>query len=276
MANTCVCVAVSGNRPYFLMGRHTVSTALKRTNFDIFLATESVTRSHVTFPTSSRLLIKELFQEEHGHRSRPFLLKLHALQSCLEHTKADTILLLDADTAIVADLRHSEVERMLDGYDLGMVEQTTIRGSTMTRSDFLDHYRQHTLAWFNAPDLCPPLKQFRYFNSGVVLGTRQAFGRLLEWAIPLIARSSRPHQIGQHMIADQDYFQYWTNTVNPGCCRQLPWNWNHCQHWDRGFPHPKALIVHYSNFCMGPKRFQTLRCASYEFLLNIKRLLARP
>ena len=275
MTNTCVCVTVSGNRPYFWMGRHAISTTLKRTDFDIFLATESGHRCHIKFPSSSRLLIKELPQEEHSHRSLPFLSKLQALQSCLEHTKAGTILLLDADTAIVADIRHSDVERMLDGYELAMTEQSTIRGSRMTRADFLDHYRQHTLAWFNGPNRCPSLEQFRYYNSGVVLGGREAFRRLLDWAIPIIAGSSRPHQIGQHMIADQDYFQYWTNTLHPGCCRQLPWSWNHCRHWDQGFPHPKALILHYSNFCMGPRRFQTLRCAYYELLLSTNRLLTR-
>jgi len=276
VANTCVCVTVAGDRPYFRMGRHAVLTALKRTDFDVFLATEPGYRCHVNFPFSTRLLIKELFKNEPGHRSRPFLLKLHALQSCLEHTEADTILLLDADTAIVADIDHSEILRMLDGFDLAMVEQTSIRGSTMTRADFLDHYRQHTLAWFNGPDRSPSLEQFRYYNSGVVLGARQSFRRLLDWAMPLIAESNRPHQIGQHMIADQDYFQYWTNTLHPSCCRQLPWYWNHCRHWDHGFPHPLALILHYSNFCMGPKRFQTMRCACYEYLLGIKRLLTRP
>jgi GT2 family glycosyltransferase len=32
----------------------------------------------------------------------------------------------------------------------------------------------------------------------------------------------------------------------------LPWQWNHCEHWDEGFPREAALIAHLSNFMNGP------------------------
>jgi hypothetical protein len=54
------------------------------------------------------------------------------------------------------------------------------------------------------------------------------------------------------MVADQDYFQHWANTLHPGACAELPWEWNHCEWWDEDFPAPDARILHFSNFCLGP------------------------
>ena len=56
------------------------------------------------------------------------------------------------------------------------------------------------------------------------------------------------------MISDQDYFQVWTNNLYPGSCRELSWEWNHCEYWDTGFPRTGARIAHFSNFCNGPAR----------------------
>jgi hypothetical protein len=60
------------------------------------------------------------------------------------------------------------------------------------------------------------------------------------------------HQVGMHMIADQDYLQYWVHNLKPGSCILLPWYWNHCRHWAEGFPRPGARVIHFSNFCNGP------------------------
>jgi hypothetical protein len=39
----------------------------------------------------------------------------------------------------------------------------------------------------------------------------------------------------------------------------LPWPWNHCEHWDSGFPHEGAYILHFSNFCQGPSFMNMVR-----------------
>jgi hypothetical protein len=61
------------------------------------------------------------------------------------------------------------------------------------------------------------------------------------------------------MIGDQDYFQYWTNNLHSENRNTLPWMWNHCEHWDEGFPRKDAFILHFSNFCREPTPWQILR-----------------
>jgi glycine betaine/choline ABC-type transport system substrate-binding protein len=80
------------------------------------------------------------------------------------------------------------VQQALAKTGFGMVEQTTILGSTMNRSDFRDHYALHSLAWL-APEAKPPsLSDFRYYNSGVVLGHRQEFIEFSNWALAVLNR----------------------------------------------------------------------------------------
>jgi hypothetical protein len=152
------------------------------------------------------------------------------------------------------------LELALEGRSLGMVEQPGIRGSGMEHSDFLSHYRDHTLQWFeNSRDPAPDPNDFRFYNSGVVVGRREAFAAVVDWAIASIRGTDREHQVGEHMIADQDYFQYWCNRLHPLSCTPLPWYWNHCEHWDVSFPRRGALVTHFSNFCAGPRRLLSQR-----------------
>jgi hypothetical protein len=72
------------------------------------------------------------------------------------------------------------------------------------------------------------------------------------------------------MVADQDYFQFWVNTLYPDA-RRHPWYWNHCEHWHPAFPRLGTLIAHFSNFCHGPvaatpTRMRALQRGSWHWL----------
>lgn len=199
-----------------------------------------------------------------AHRSQYFLRKFEALEHCLNTTVHDYIIQLDADVVLARPLNEQDIIRALSGKDYGMVEQTGIRGTDMDRAAFLNHYTNYTLKLLDPYSAPPHLESFRYFNSGIVIGTRMFFMMIVSWALDRIRHQSSEHQVGKHMIADQDYFQYWANTMHPGTCQELPWYWNHCEHWDRRFPQPGVLFAHYSNFCLGPKpnttkRMETIR-----------------
>jgi hypothetical protein len=187
-------------------------------------------------------------------RAGSFLLKFDALEACLRATDAPTLLLLDADAVLVAPTTATQVETALAGRGLAMVEQTGIRGSGMGRADFLDHYARHSLAFLAPSAPSPEAESFRFFNSGVVIGTRQELRALATWARTAIEASGREHRVGEHMIADQDYYQVWVNHVHRGSCTELDWSWNHCEHWHEDFPRPGARILHFSGFCRGPTR----------------------
>ena len=233
-------------------------SVLQFSDFDLFLALG--TGPDLRLSKGSRIYQHHLADRyPHGYRAHSFLLKFHALQACLENTQQRWLLLLDADALLVRPITEDMIRKALIKRGLGMVEQTTVRGSSMGSKEFLDHYRQHTLAWL-APEAQPPgILAFRYYNSGVVLGERNHFQEFTSWALATLDRNPGSHQVGKHMIGDQDYFQYWTNNLHPNTRNTLPWYWNHCEHWDQGFPRKSAYILHFSNFCLEPTYQQVLR-----------------
>ena len=244
-----VCLLIEGASNYFQAGQQAILSVLERSNFNIFAA---IAGSTLSLPADSRIIVTRLEDARGSHRSAPFLRKLRALGACVKACSEEYIVWLDADAMFATKIESRDLEEALQNHALGMVEQTTISGTTMNRIDFLKHYTDFSLK-FIAPGESPPaIERFRYFNSGFVLGKRSEIARLTRWAINSIAAATTAHQIGEHMIADQDYFQYWANNLYPGCCVSLPWYWNHCPHWDEGFPRPGARIVHFSNFCNGP------------------------
>jgi hypothetical protein len=273
VSDVCVCTVIYGHRNYFRAGRQAVRSVLARSDFDVFVAYGPGPEHQL--PDSPRVRAQLLRPPVSGDRAMPFLLKFLALESCLRLTDAEWILLLDADAMLVSDLHPSAISRALGAAALGMVEQTGITGSGMTRGDFLQHYVTHALAWFAPGTPAPGLERFRFYNSGVVLGRRGELERLTTWALDTMHRAGKDHRIGRHMIADQDYFQYWTNTLFPSSCVQLPWNWNHCRHWDPDFPRSDAYILHFSNFCRGPSLHQVWRMGWRNYRLEWSRRLRR-
>ncbi|MBU1274618.1 MAG: hypothetical protein KJ720_04520 [Proteobacteria bacterium] len=252
-----VCVVIHGHPTYYLSGRQAVLSVLRRSGFGVFVVTDNLLKTGLR--RSRRLMTHPLGSVEHQVRARRFLAKFTALEAFLEHTESEWVMLMDADAVLVRDLNAEDVRRALDGRGMGLVEQTTIINSTMNRTDFLKHYKEYSLAWL-APDAYPPsLEDFRFYNSGVVLATREEMKRFLAWAREMLANRPGDHRVGEHIIADQDYFQYYTNNLCPGSCQELPWYWNHCEHWDQGFPRPGAYVAHFSNFCLRPGWRQLLR-----------------
>lgn len=253
-ADVCACVLVHGRRGYFRAGREAARSLLDHSDFDVFVALGA--GDGPPPPTSQRLRVERLRNDATTKQSRAsrFLLKFEALDACLHASDAPYLLMLDADAVLVAPTTSDDVRAALGDRSLGMVEQTGIRGSDMDRQGFLEHYARHSLAFLAPGTPAPPLSSFRFFNSGVVLARREEMAAILGWARQRMAAAAGPHCVGEHMIADQDYLQVWANALRPGACAELSWQWNHCEHWDADFPRPDARILHFSNFCRGPRR----------------------
>ncbi|MCB2228223.1 MAG: hypothetical protein KQH53_16200 [Desulfarculaceae bacterium] len=256
-AEVWVCLTIHGHPAYYLAGRQAALSVLKRSGFKVFLVTDHLLKTGLL--PRRRMLVHPLGPVQSRVRARRFLAKLTGLKALLERTDSELIMLLDADAVLVRDLTPDHIRRALDRRGLGLVEQTTILGSSMSRADFLRHYQEHSLAWLAPDESPPPLEQYRYYNSGVVLGRRDELERFSAWAQEMLTLRPGDHRVGEHMVADQDYFQYYANSLRPQACRELPWHWNHCEHWDQGFPRPGAFVCHFSNFCMRPGWRQTLR-----------------
>lgn len=264
-SQVAVSILIHGHENYYLSGKQTILSILRHSDFDIFL---TLGRSKpCSFPKDPR--IKSFFIDElprRHHRAERFLLKFQALKRCIENGSHDLTVNMDADAIFASPISAEALFEALGKYQIGMVEQKTIKNSSMSREDFLNHYRLHTLPLI-APDEEPPnLEQFRYYNSGFVLGKTAELYHLASWAtqrIDELEDNGISSQIGEHMIADQDYFQYWVNNLYPQCCAELPWYWNHCDLWDEGFPRTGARVIHFSNFCLGPDSSRLMQIQTF-------------
>lgn len=259
-AEVGVCMLIHGHPTYYLAGRQALLSVLRHSDFQIFLVTDHLYKTGMH--RRKRLQAHPLGPVEQQVRARRFLAKFAALEAFLTHTESELVMLMDADAVLVRNLTAEDIRRALDGRGLGMVEQTTILGSTMSRIDFLQHYQKHSLVWLDPEAQAPALADYRFYNSGVVLAQRQEMERFCAWARQMLDQRPGDHRVGEHIITDQDYFQYYTNNLHPESCRELSWQWNHCEHWDKGFPRPGAYVAHFSNFCMRPGWRQLRRIRS--------------
>lgn len=271
MNNILVCILAHGSRNYYLAAEQAAVSVLKKSTFDLYLAHGN--EHPFRLKPCRRMTVNSMDTPAgSGHRAHDFLFKFDALQDCLKAAGNHRIvLLMDADAVFVRKTREKDILKDLGDANIGMVEQTGITGSSMCRRDFLEHYKHHTLKFLNPGGPEPDPKLFRYFNSGVVFLRKPELEAFLGWALPTIQTRSSEHQVAEHMIADQDYFQFWVNSLHPGRCRQLPWYWNHCEHWDTEFPRKGARIAHFSNFCKGPEdstaeRMKRMRSGLSSFL----------
>lgn len=252
-----VCSFALGTPLYFAALRETICSALQHTAFDIvaLVGPDCLIR----FPVSLRVHQLRFDAHSGDQRSRCFLAKFRALQQCLEHSDAEIVLYLDADAVLTRPVSARDVHVALAGRSLGMVEQTPPPGSQHSRRFFYDHYCNYTRRWFAAESEPPPLDAFRFFNAGVILGHREGLAQVCAWAVAAIDALGPVHQVGEHMITDQDYFQYWANELHPDSTTLLDWSWNHCEHWHGQFPRRGVRIAHLSNACHGPTRRNILR-----------------
>ena len=246
-----VCILVGGDAAYARAARETVLSVLDYSSFEVFVVHNIPVADQL--PRSRRVHTLPLDPPEREHRPYRFLQKFEALNAVLQRYDGEFIIMLDADAVLTAPMDDAELAAMLGDRGLAMVEQTGITRSDMNRASFLEHYQQHSLA-FIAPDQpLPELDDFRFYNSGVVVARREAMANIVAWARGHIATADGNHQVGEHMIADQDYFQVWVNNLHPHSCAELPWSWNHCEWWDEDFPRDDARVAHFSNFCIGPE-----------------------
>lgn len=246
-----MCLYVTGSDRYATIARESALSVLDHSDFDLFCV-HDVGRDH-WIPRSPRVSRLPLARATSPDRAHPFNGKLDALSQCIERSGDDLFIMLDADAVFIRRIEDTDVRSALGSKGMGMVEQKRTNGPNLARQDLYEHYCQVSLR-FAAPDAAPPsMEAFRYFNSGVVLLEPAAAMAALDWTRE-VTRRPLPHQIGEHMVADQDHLQVWANSITPGCCAELPWYWNHCEHWDDQFPRAEAWIAHFSNFCQGPNR----------------------
>ena len=242
---------VHGAPSYFKAFNLSVKSLLEYSDLNIFIYTDN--KSLLEIPSSERIRIKIFHNDkDSSDRAHRFLLKFQGVSECFERSDCTHVLMLDVDTLINKRLSSNDLISALNGRSIGMVEQTTIRGSTMSRKDFLEHYTNFSLKFIDPLLQRPDLEHFRFYNSGVVLAEKTELLKMIHWTLDKIESKNEKHAVLQHMIADQDYFQFWSNNVNPEGVTELSWHWNHCEHWDADFPKKEAYIFHFSNFCEGP------------------------
>lgn len=253
-----VSVFADGNPAYFAAAREAVLSVLVHTDFAVRLA--CTPGPALRLPRSPRLATEELEAPTRGGpRARPFLRKLAVLRDCLRTARSELLVHLDADALVVDRIDADAIAAALADRGLALAEQGPLGGSGTDVSGYHAHFVAHTIPWIDADARPPEAGSFRYFNSGVVLGTRRGWSEFLEWALETVERTGPDHRVGEHMIGDQDYFQFWAHCRVPGSVTPLPWQWNHCEHWDPGFPRRDAKVAHFSTFCVGPGRRELLR-----------------
>ena len=246
------CVVAHGDPNYRSAAGDAALAILEHTDWDLVLVCDAPIPGIVD--DGRRVKTVRFEPPPAGDRAARFLAKFEALERALAVSDAPLVALLDADTRIVRRTTAADVAEALGDRSIGMVEQTGIRGSNMNRSRFRDHYRDVSLSFIDPTAPVPALEDFRFFNSGVVFGRREAIVDLVATTRARIESRTDAHVVGEHMVADQDYFQHWANTLHPGACAELSWEWNHCEWWDDDFPAVGARILHFSNFCLGPTR----------------------
>ena len=244
------CITAIGAGGYHRAAEGAARSVLEHTDWDLVLVADRPLPAALSRdPRVSGIRIDPVVGADRAGR---FLAKFDALERAIGVSDTPLMVLLDADARVVRRTTGADVAAALAGRPLGMVEQAAIRGSSMNREAFLEHYRVHALGFIDPAATPPELDAFRYYNSGVVLAQRDALAEVVRDSLERIATATGHHAIGEHMIADQDYFQHWVLNARPGSCTDLGWEWNHCAWWHEPFPRDGARILHFSNFTDGP------------------------
>jgi len=243
-------IVALGSIGYGLAAREAAASVLQHSDLDVFLTADAATTP--LLPAHERVRLLSARAPDAAFRPTPFLAKFEALAACLDASDADVFLQLDADAVLRRRVDGAMIAAALGDADIAMAEQTRITGSAVGRAELYRHHVDHAHAFLAPGRDPPPPGRFCFANSGVVLFTRGGLRDFLDWARPLRARLPAEHRLGGHWIADQDYLQVWANTIHPARFARLPWQWNHCGHWDDGFPRDDALVAHLSNFMNGP------------------------
>jgi hypothetical protein len=182
-----------------LAAREAVASILAHSNFDVFVMVDDRTKDFI--PAGERVHVQRLDTIPYSDRADSFLAKFAALEWCLAESDAAIVLQFDADAMLLRSVTDEEIEAALGACQLGMVEQTAIRGSTMRRRDFLEHYTRCSLH-FIAPDLPVPAEaDFRYFGAARGASGIPAVGARHAAKPDRAACSRRPHDCRSGLLS---------------------------------------------------------------------------
>lgn len=246
--STVVAITAIGSPIYGQCARETVLSVLENTPFDVFITCD---QSTIDFIPSHERVQQHVVVPTIEQSADPYLFKFETLKTCLEKNHHEFVIHIDVDAVVVRPIREQDVVNALGTKSMAMIEQSVIIGTDYGRPFFYKHFIDHAMAGLT-PNLPPPdFEEFRHYNSGVVIFTRDELERVLYWVNDPYFHNRR-HSYAGRMIADQDFLQVWSNVVHRGHCAQLGPEWNHCWLWDENFPQDSAKILHFSNFTYGP------------------------
>jgi GT2 family glycosyltransferase len=243
-----------GSTEYRLAAWQSAQVASRNEEFEVFLGTDieldsKIDRGELPFKLVSMSSGKVSF------RAQPFIRKFELWKRILELSEFDYFVHIDADAIFVDAVSEVEIRGYLKGSLLAMVEQNEIIGEEeFGIQNLYQHYVNFSHRYILPNSNPVELTQFRFLNSGVVIFSREGLIRFLKWFNEVVVNLEGSFAMGKHMIADQDFLQIWANEIEPENSIALPSVFNHSPLWHRGFPDPKAKVIHLSNFCNGPKR----------------------
>ncbi len=219
------------------------------TPFDVVVATDSP--DFFARDPHNRLTIQPLKKGEEDRPSR-FIQKISGVLNIPELKRYDKVMLIDADAVVVAPISGFDIEKNLAAADFALVEQKMIRGSSMNRQRFFEHFCRYALPAIAPLSKAKDFPRFRYWNSGVVFARTEPLVELAKFVERGFSDGSALHSPEGELVGDQDYFQYWLGREAGPRFRELPIEWNDCYWWNPEFPSPQSRIVHFSSFTQPP------------------------
>jgi len=238
-----------GSDRYFKSAATAVKSLLINTDLDVVVATPDPDR--LPLVKVPRLTVLKVDGVEHGRRADPFIGKFSAIEAVLHEFDNELLLMIDADCRVSQPWNSSDLSDLLQDADFALAEQPGITGTAMNRASFLEHYLSVSLPGVLPHGAPPGLEEFRYYNTGVVLGRRRAWTQMLQFA-QKCAGSDNSLEINDQMVADQDIIQVWLNSTDEARVAVLDVEvWNASDLWC-DVDNDQAKVIHHSNFCQGP------------------------
>ena len=227
----------------------TVHSLLEKTPFDVVISTDSPDFYAIDYRNRLRI---DARRPETVERPGRFVQKITGVVNIPDLLRYDKVLLLDADAVVAAPINARDVEESLSDADFALVEQKTIRGSSMNRQKFFEHFCRFALPAISPLSVPSDFPRFRYWNSGVVLARTKPLIELAAFVEGTFRERGGFHSPEGELVGDQDYFQYWLGHEAGPRFRELPIEWNDCYWWNPEFPSPQSRIIHFSSFTEPP------------------------
>ena len=243
---TLACILATGRPAYAFAARQAATALLRHTQFDIVVGCDET--GALLLPTHPRLKTVEIPASTANGSGERFLAKFALLEKTSAERDDQLVLLIDSDAILTGPLSDDVLTDALRGKSVGMAEQTQTIPDGTTRTDLYRHYQDVTFAALGAAGEPARPENFRYYNSGVVVFSREGLSRFLGWYRVQPKRTA----FADRMIADQDYLQVFANEVLRDDAAELPGTFNHSALWHENYPSPDAIFRHFSNYCNGP------------------------